>query len=144
MITFMLGLGIMFICLILQALLITVAVQFYARHQGPGKPTFVGTVTLIGSVMVVLVVGNFLQIGVWGAVFVQLGEFEDLNTAFYHSAVNFATLGYGDIVMSEAHRVLGPVQAINGVLMVGVSTSVLMTALQDAVRRTREAKLSAI
>ncbi|RLA16550.1 MAG: two pore domain potassium channel family protein, partial [Gammaproteobacteria bacterium] len=46
-------------------------------------------------------------------------------------AVNFGSLGYGDIVMSEQHRLLGALEAINGVLMIGLSTAVLMTVFQD-------------
>lgn len=135
----LMGLGVMVICLFVQSLLVAVSVQFYARHQGANvAASFTNTVLLIGGVMMVLVLGNFIQITIWGALFVQLGEFESYRTAAYHSAVNFATLGYGDIVMSEEHRVLGPMQAINGVLMVGVSTAVMMSALQDALKRTVE------
>ena len=69
-----------------------------------------------------------------------LGEFETLDVAGYHSAANFASLGYGDIVMSERFRLLGPLEAINGVLMIGVSTAVLMTVLQDAYVKTKAAR----
>ena len=65
-----------------------------------------------------------------------LGEFAHFKNAAYHSAVNFATLGYGDIIMSEQHRILGPMQAVNGVLMVGVTTAVVMSALQNALKMT--------
>ena len=133
----LMGLGVMVLCLFVQALLVAVSVQFYARHQGAqAAASFTNTVLRIGGVMMVLVLGNFIQITIWGVLFVQLGEFESYRTAAYHSAVNFATLGYGDIVMSERHRVLGPMQAINGVLMVGVSTAVMMAAVQDSIKRT--------
>ena len=98
------------------------------------------TLGTLSAVMALLMIGNFLQIAVWAGLFVFLGEFTDFATACYHSAVNFATLGYGDIVMSEERRILGPMQSINGVLMVGVSTAVVMSALQDALRRTHEAR----
>jgi len=84
----------------------------------------------------VLVVGNFIQISLWAGLFMLLDEFTDFKTAAYYSAVNFSTLGYGDIVMSEEHRVLGPMQAVNGVLMIGVSTAVVMSALQNALKMT--------
>lgn len=45
------------------------------------------------------------------------GEFESFATAFDHSVVNFATLGYGDLVVSEERRLLGALESINGVLM---------------------------
>ena len=92
----MLGLGVMVVCLFVQALLVAVAVVFYARRrESIDAQSFTSTVILIGAVMLVLVLGNFLQVSIWGAVFVTLGEFESYRTAAYHSAVNFATLGYG-------------------------------------------------
>ena len=135
-----LGMGVMMVCLFVQALLVAVAVRFYGSHRAEAlSDSFFSTVLLIGCVMLVLVLGNFLQVIVWGVVFVQLGEFESYRVATYHSAVNFTTLGYGDIVMSEERRILGPMRTINGVLMVGVSTAVMMTTLQDAVQRMEDA-----
>lgn len=132
----MIGLTVMILCLFVQAVLVAIAVEFYARHQSREvSVSFISTVLLIACVMLVLVLGNFTQICIWGMLFVQLGEFESYRDAAYHSAVNFSTLGYGDIVMSEERRVLGPIQALNGVLMVGVSTAVMMSALQDALKR---------
>jgi hypothetical protein len=137
----LLGLGVMVVCLFVQALLVVVAIRFYVRkREVVDSPTFAGTLGMICAVMLVLVMGNFVQIGIWAQLFLALGEFEDFATAAYHSAVNFATLGYGDIVMSEGRRILGPMQSINGVLMIGVSTAVLMSALQDALKLTHQAR----
>ncbi len=137
----MIGLATMIACLLIQALLVVVAMRFYVRNSHMvDSPTLMSTLGLISAVMVMLVIGNFVQIIIWGGLFMYLGEFTDFETAAYHSAVNFATLGYGDIVMSEHRRVLGPMQSINGVLMVGVSTAVMMSALQDALQRTRSAR----
>ncbi|KAA1188435.1 two pore domain potassium channel family protein [Pseudohalioglobus sediminis] len=144
LVNFMVGLGAMLVCLVVQALLVAIAVQFYARYQGRARSaSFFSTLLLISGVMVVMVMGNFLQIFIWALLFLGLGEFDDIVVAVYHSAVNFATLGYGDIVMSPAHRILGPMQAINGVLMIGVTTAVMMSASQDALRRTRNARQQA-
>ncbi len=65
----------------------------------------------------------------------MLGEFEQYGEAFYHSAVNFATLGYGDIVMSARHKLLGPLEAVNGALMIGASTALLMVAFQGWIQK---------
>ena len=61
-------------------------------------------------------------------------------TALYFSAVNFATLGYGDIVMSERWRLLGPLEAANGILMFGVSTAVMTAAVMDVIKSSRALK----
>jgi hypothetical protein len=126
----------MVVCLVIQSLLGALAVDFYAKLQTVQlhARSFARTMLLLVLVMLVLLFGNLIQVAVWAQLFVYLDEFQSYADAFYHSAVNFATLGYGDIVMSERHRLLGPMQAINGVLMVGVSTAVVMAALQDALR----------
>jgi hypothetical protein len=137
----LIGLATMVICLLVQAALVVIAIRFYVHNpQLVDSPTLLSTLGLISAVMVLLVIGNFVQIIIWGGLFIYLGEFTNFETAAYHSAVNFATLGYGDIVMSEHRRVLGPMQSINGVLMIGVSTAVMMSALQDAMHRTRKAR----
>ena len=137
----LIGLTAMLACLFVQATLVSLSFLIYRRNlELADSPTFRGTFLLISGIMVTLVVGTFIQIGIWAALFMRLEEFSDFSTSLYHSAVNFATLGYGDIVMSEAHRILGPMESINGVLMIGVSTAVMMTALQDALKRTRAAR----
>jgi len=135
------GLSTMAVCLMLQSVLIVVALRYYARHDVMGRtPTAWSTLRVLNAVMTLLVVGNLIQLSIWAVVFRMLGEFDTLDVAVYHSAVNFASLGYGDIVMSERFRLLGPLEAVNGVLMIGVSTAALMTTLQDAYNRTRSAR----
>ena len=70
----------------------------------------------------------------WAVVFVICKEFAGFGTAFYHSAVNFTTLGYGDVVMTPSWRLLGPLEAANGVLMFGVSTAMIFALIQRLAR----------
>ena len=80
-----------------------------------------------------------MQIALWGVLFVVLGEFDELYEATYHSAVNFASLGYGDIVMSKPWKLLGPLEACCGVLMLGMTAAALMAILQQMIQTQREA-----
>ncbi len=139
MINLLLGVGTMTLCLILQALLLAYVGKYYIGHSGRlGHARFARVLALVCGVMLMLILGNLAQVGIWAALFVWLGEFDGLADAFYHSAVNFATLGYGDVVMSNAHRLLGPLEAISGVLMIGVSTAILIAVLQDVTRRRHD------
>jgi hypothetical protein len=99
------------------------------------KTTLLGMSSLLIAVMLIMLAGNLLQITLWGGVFFACGEFEDFSTAFYHSVVNFTTLGYGDLVMSEERRLLGALEAANGVLMFGLTTSFLFVVLNELVNR---------
>ena len=65
---------------------------------------------------------------------VLFGEFQAFQLAFYHSAMNYASLGYGDIIMSPAWRMLGPLEAVDGLLMFGVSTAMVFAVIQRLVQ----------
>ena len=84
---------------------------------------------VISMILVMLFAGHLFQIAIWAAMFMYLGEFSDFLTAFYHSTVNFASLGYGDIVMSEQWRLLGALEASNGVLMFGLSAGTMLSVM---------------
>jgi hypothetical protein len=88
--------------------------------------------------MLILTAGNLLQITLWACLFLVLGEFTEFYEAVYHSGVNFASLGYGDIVMSKDWKLLGPLEAVNGVLMVGMSGAALMAMLQQLIKKQHE------
>jgi hypothetical protein len=50
----------------------------------------------------------------------------------YFAFVNYTTLGYGDILPVERWRLLGPITALNGVLLIGWSTAVIFEVLRRA------------
>ncbi len=127
---------VMLACLLLQGLVVAVCLRRYARfrnHWQGLEPLWVD-VAMLSVVMLVTLCGNFAQMAIWAGLFMLLGEFTDFWVALYHSAVNFSTLGYGDIVMSERWRMLGPIEAAHGILMFGVSTSVMTAAVLDVVK----------
>ena len=136
-----LGLLTMVLCLLMQAVLFVAVIRYYVRRANLlNRLSFLSSLAVIKGVMLLLVIGNLAQVAIWALLFLLLGEFQQFDQSFYHSAVNFATLGYGDIVMSAERRLLGPLEAINGVLMIGVSTAALMMAFQDAMKRTLRAR----
>jgi hypothetical protein len=83
----------------------------------------------LSVVMGFLFLGHIMQFATWATLFMIIGEFEDFGTAFYHSTVNFTSLGYGDIVMSEDWRLLGALEAANGVLMFGLSAGMFLSVM---------------
>lgn len=126
------GLLTMMGCLILQITFTLWSVRYAVRHSGepgPGSGLFPGIRTLLMA-MVIMMLGNFFQIMLWGALFSWLGEFKEFYDAVYHSGVNFTSLGYGDVVMSADRKLLGPLEALNGILMLGLTSAALLSILQ--------------
>ena len=107
---FLVGLVAMLVCLAIQAYVAFWCVRYFVRRMRQVKPK----------------PEDYSRAGLRPLLVAMI--------AIYHSAVNFASLGYGDIVMSKYRKLLGPLEAINGVLMLGMSAAALMVILQQLVK----------
>jgi hypothetical protein len=108
----------------------------FGRHEKTLRRTGIGfwsDVGIVARVVAYALLAHLVEMALWAVVFVICGEFPLFGTAFYHSAVNFTTLGYGDVIMTPAWRLLGPLEAANGVLMFGVSTAMIFAVIQRLV-----------
>jgi Ion channel len=103
-------------------------------RRGLAGSGFSSDVLVIAFAAMMLLTAHLIEVGVWASVLMLCGEFRGFGVACYHSAINYTTLGYGDIVMSPRWRVLGPLEALDGMLLVGISTAALFTVIQRIVR----------
>ena len=116
---------------------ISVLLNYFSKRIGTDAfaPTIGNDTKILSVVMAVLMVGHAFMFATWAGLFMIIGEFEDFATAFYHSTVNFTSLGYGDIVMSEEYRLLGALEAANGVLMFGLSAGAILSVMNGIFSR---------
>ena len=110
-------------------------------HEGHNTEGFGFDTYAISMVLLMLFAGHLVQIAIWAVLFMNIGEFNDFLTAFYHSTVNFASLGYGDIVMSERWRLLGALEASNGVLMFGLSAGTMLSIMTNLFSRHKPSEI---
>jgi hypothetical protein len=122
----LIGLSVIVFCMIIQCAMIAAVVRPIMKGSKSNEDAgFFELALHLSMVLLTLLVGNLIQVAIWGTSFVILGEFDDIHAAVYHSMVNFTALGYGDLVMSEKRRLLGGLEALNGMIMLGLSTSVM-------------------
>ena len=131
------GSGMIVLNLGIQVWAVYRVIIFFQRRAASGKLDAEDShdLRVLSVIMGFLFIGHILQFGTWALLFVLLGEFEDFGTAFYHSTVNFTSLGYGDIVMSEDWRLLGALEAANGVLMFGLTAGLVLSVMNDLFNR---------
>jgi voltage-gated potassium channel len=85
-------------------------------------PVYSATLVVKSTVAIIILHG--LVILLWAS-FYRAGCFSSWELAFYFSASSYSTVGYGDLILPSNLRLLGPLEAIIGVLMCGISVSVL-------------------
>ena len=70
------------------------------------------------------------EVAVWALVYSIVGAAPPGSDLVYFAFVNYTTLGYGDVVPVKEWQLLGPLTAMNGVLMFGWSTAVMFEVLR--------------
>jgi hypothetical protein len=83
----------------------------------------------------VLMVAHFSEVMVWSLAYVIVDAAPAGADPVYFAFVNYTTLGYGDVIPVERWRLLGPITAMNGVLLFGWSTAVIFEVLRRTARR---------
>jgi voltage-gated potassium channel len=83
---------------------------------------------------------HMLEILLW-ALFYRLYCFSTSESAFYFSATSYSTVGYGDLVLPRAWRLVGPTESITGVLMCGLSVSLLFAVVQRLIEHDEHVEL---
>ncbi len=68
-----------------------------------------------------------VQIWLYATAYFLLDEIATFEKALYFSTVTFASLGYGDVVLSQKWRLFSAIAAANGVILFGWSTAFLLT-----------------
>src|SRR5262249_31576437 len=76
-----------------------------------------------------LMAAQVFEVLVWAGVYALVHAAPDGADLVYFAFVNYATLGYGDIVPVAEWRLLGPMASMNGILLFGWSTAVIFEVL---------------
>ena len=106
----------------------------FERKLGRAGVSFWNDFVIVALAIFIGLIAHLVEIGVWAGLFFGLREFHDLGTAYYHSAVNYTTLGYGDLLLTPRWRLLGPLEAADGMLMFGVSAAMIFALIQGLIQ----------
>jgi hypothetical protein len=130
------GFGAVAFTILVHALAVGATVNFVRRERRLGRAGagFRIDISIVTLAILVALVAHLIEIAGWAVLFVICGEFRGFGIAFYHSAVNYTTLGYGDVLMTPGWRLLGPLEAANGMLMFGVSTAIIFAVIHRLIQ----------
>jgi len=79
-----------------------------------------------------LMLAHVIEISVWAAYY-NLGGIQVVNTDLFEFAFeNYTALGYGDPIVVESQKVIGPLTALNGLLLIGWSVAIIFEVMRMA------------
>jgi ion channel len=117
----------------IHALVMTILVRVVhkARGRGAASPAALLIAIMIATVSV-LMAAHASEVLVWAMAYGIVDAVPAGSSLVYFAFVNYTTLGYGDIVPVKDWQLLGPMTAMNGVLLFGWSTAVIFEVLRRA------------
>jgi hypothetical protein len=135
-IPFLVGSSVGLLNIVVHALT-TVIVIRVARSLGLTSTTrpYVRLVTVMITIASVLMAAHTLEVLIWSLAYALVSAAPDGTNLVDFAFVNYTTLGYGNVLPLDRWRLLGPMTAMNGVLMFGWSTALIFEVLQRTIER---------
>lgn len=95
-----------------------------------GRAPGLSRLMAVTGTVLLLFAASLVEVSAWATAFVLLGAISGLEPALYFSTVTFTTLGYGDTVLDERWRLLSSFAAMNGIIMFGWTTALVIAVVQ--------------
>ena len=137
------GASLLVVSLLSYAAAISLIVRVVAKliQTGYAGLGFWKNLTMMVLVVSITAAVHLTQIALWAVAFLLCGAVPGFERAFYFSAQNYTALGYGDVLLSDQWQLLGPLEAINGLLFFGLSTALLFAIMSHLIANRLRAEI---
>lgn len=110
-------------------LMATALVGGVPQGKSSGKlASFIVAITLTAAGAGML---HGLEAAVWGALYLWLGALPTASTAMLYSLGAITSYGHAEIALEDQWRILGTIEAVNGLILFGLTTAFLFAAIQE-------------
>ena len=97
----------------------------FGRHRS----SFV-LAAIIAPTVMLLAVLHGIEAGAWAVAYVALGARADFASAMLYSLSAMTTYGHAEIFLAQHWRLMGALEALNGMMLFGLTTAFLFAVLQ--------------
>ncbi len=96
----------------------------YSRHPIARSAVIIGVVGLLLSMLA------GVEAAIWAAAYLVLGAIDSYRDAMLYSVNSFTTRGASGLMLNGGWRLMGALEAANGMLLFGISTAFVFTVIQ--------------
>jgi len=119
------------VTVIIQAVFMSAGIHSLRSMQARRNPLLTSWPTSTTVVWVLfLLVAVVIDVLLWAALYYFIGAIPNFEDSIYFSTVTFTTVGYGDIVLGREFRLLATFEAVNGWIIFGWATALVMIVIQ--------------
>jgi voltage-gated potassium channel len=90
-----------------------------------------GYMILLLIVFSVTILLHMLETAIWALFYYERSLFPNFETSLYFSITCYTTIGFGDVTLPPAWRMLGGIEGVSGVLLCGLSTAFVFAVVNS-------------
>jgi hypothetical protein len=87
-------------------------------------------ICMIGVIGLLLAVVHGIECGIWAVAYLRLGALDSPTDALLFSLDSMSTRGASGLTLRRPWQIMGPLEAVDGMLLFGVSTAYLFAVMQ--------------
>ncbi len=130
-----LTLGMHAVGLMVTGVILTRIEQRFGSRRSQRARELAGGALVIGMAGGMLAVLHGMEAALWGAVYLFLGAVDVYSDAILYSVDSIATRGSSGLNLQQHWKMMGALEAVDGMLLFGLSTAFLFTVLERVWRR---------
>lgn len=113
---------------VIQAVFMEIGLRVFRKvdPQHLSRHATIATVVWVSYLLIPIA----LDICLWALLYHVIGALPSLDDAVYFSTVTFTTVGYGDVVLGREWRQISAFEAVNGWIIFGWATALMMAVIQ--------------
>jgi hypothetical protein len=125
------------VCLVLHVVSIVFIADWMLdqRDKRKDRMGMVGYMVLLITAFSAIIILHMIEIAIWAGFYFEKSLFLDFETALYFSTTSYTTIGFGDVVLPRAWRMLGGIEGVTGVLLCGLSTAFVFAIVNAMFQR---------
>jgi voltage-gated potassium channel len=108
---------------------LAILIRLLRSHHRLMRPVRIMPLTLLLAASVGIFAIHTIEIWLYAALYLRLGAMAEFEQSLYFSTVTYASIGYGDVLLPHAWRILGAIEGATGIIMLGWSTAFLVSLL---------------
>jgi hypothetical protein len=93
---------------------------------------------VVGATVLLVTLLHAVEAAAWGAMYFSLGALPDVESSMLYSVSAITTYGHANIYLEPHLQMMGAIEALNGIVLFGVTTATLFSVIDNVSRMVRE------
>jgi hypothetical protein len=125
------GLPLLVLTIVAHVCAIMVIAKIHGQYRVPGTRNALRFILFVALVALTAAALLALEAAAWAALYVWLGALAGGQAAMLYSLGSLTSYGHAEIFLEDRWRLLGAIEAVNGMILFGLTTAFLFASIEQ-------------